>query len=119
MTIGGTTLTSAGSFDGFVAKFNAAGSFQWVVRTGSTGTENACGMGIDAAGNPVVSLYFSNTVAFVFFTSDGCFYKLVLLMFLQLTHFFLQIPFPPLIYKSNNEKTHYQQQYSNQSGSKY
>jgi hypothetical protein len=51
ITIGGTTLTSAGGNDVFVAKYDAAGVAQWAVRGGGTGDDIATAIALDASGN--------------------------------------------------------------------
>jgi len=51
VTIGGTTLTSAGGNDVFVAKYDAAGVAQWAVRGGGTGDDIATSIALDASGN--------------------------------------------------------------------
>jgi len=51
VTIGGTTLTSAGGNDVFVAKYDAAGVAQWAVRGGGTGDDIATAIALDASGN--------------------------------------------------------------------
>ncbi|MGN7888415.1 SBBP repeat-containing protein [Dyadobacter sp. 22481] len=49
----GTTfsVTSAGGNDGFAAKLNPSGAFQWVRRIGSTGFDTVDAVDVDAAGN--------------------------------------------------------------------
>lgn len=51
VTIGGTTLTSAGGNDVFVAKYDAAGVAQWAVRGGGAGDDIATAIALDANGN--------------------------------------------------------------------
>lgn len=48
---GGPVLTSAGSVDGFVAKFDAAGTTLWADRIGGPGFDLAWGVASDATGN--------------------------------------------------------------------
>lgn len=48
---GATTLTTAGDKDTFVAKFDAAGTFLWTKRWGTSGNDSAFGVDVDAAGN--------------------------------------------------------------------
>jgi hypothetical protein len=53
ITLGGTTLTSVGGFDLFVAKFNpSTASYVWAVRAGSTGNDDAYA-GLAVSGNNV------------------------------------------------------------------
>jgi hypothetical protein len=64
-TTGGAVLTgftsgslvgaSAGSNDAFVAQFDSAGTQQWVAQLGSTGSDNAWGVGTDATGNVYIA----------------------------------------------------------------
>ena len=51
VTIGGTSLTSAGGNDVFVAKYDAAGVAQWAVRGGGAGDDIATAIALDASGN--------------------------------------------------------------------
>src|ERR1035437_7877227 len=52
MTIGSTTLVSAGGKDLFVAKLNSAGTLQWVRQAGGTGDDTAeSGVAVDGANN--------------------------------------------------------------------
>ena len=46
-----TTLTSAGIFDIFVAKYDASGDLVWATRAGGTGTDVGNGIALDDAGN--------------------------------------------------------------------
>ncbi|SDF78777.1 Por secretion system C-terminal sorting domain-containing protein [Dyadobacter soli] len=50
-TFGPYSVTSAGLQDGFIAKLNASGVYQWVKRIGGPGTDAVFGIDIDAAGN--------------------------------------------------------------------
>jgi len=51
--IGGTTLTSSGGFDMYLASFDDGGSLRWVARYGSAGFghDEILGLSTDAAGN--------------------------------------------------------------------
>ena len=60
-TLGATTLTSSGRDDGFVAKWNSSGAFQWVKTAGGTGADEFSGVGISSDGNILVSGYFSGS----------------------------------------------------------
>ncbi|HEX6789936.1 MAG TPA: FlgD immunoglobulin-like domain containing protein [Candidatus Krumholzibacteria bacterium] len=64
MTIGSTTLTSAGSYDVFLAKFDANGAYQWCQRFGGTGLDGARAVAVDGAGNIVMTGYFRAPVSF-------------------------------------------------------
>lgn len=48
---GSATLTSVGGSDGFVAKLDSSGTFQWARRWGTAADETGSGVGVDAAGN--------------------------------------------------------------------
>ena len=62
----GTSLTSAGYTDIFVAKYNSSGAFLWVKRAGGTGFTTATGadIAVDGFGNCYVTGWFSETVSF-------------------------------------------------------
>lgn len=51
---GPTVLSSAGYADGFVAKLDASGNFQWAKRWGNAESESARGVDVDAVGNVYV-----------------------------------------------------------------
>ncbi|WP_261365085.1 PKD domain-containing protein [Anatilimnocola floriformis] len=55
INIGGTSLTTAGSTDGYIAKWNASGSLQWLRQFGGTDGDSALGVTTDAAGAVYVS----------------------------------------------------------------
>ncbi|MBA4811897.1 MAG: SBBP repeat-containing protein, partial [Acidimicrobiales bacterium] len=61
---GAGDVTSAGSADAFVTKYNAAGAHQWTTTFGGTGPDLAKGVAVDGSGNVHVTGYFSNTVDF-------------------------------------------------------
>jgi hypothetical protein len=63
-TFGGTTLTSAGGSDLFVAKVDANGDWAWATGTGSTGFDLANGVAAAADGSTIVVGQFEGTVAF-------------------------------------------------------
>ena len=48
---GSIVLSTAGDRDGFVAKLDAGGSFQWTNRLGTTADDSAGGISVDNAGN--------------------------------------------------------------------
>jgi hypothetical protein len=62
--IGGTTLTSAGSFDAYLAKFDPAGSMLWVRQVGGTGDESGFGSAPLANGDVYLCGRFNNTASF-------------------------------------------------------
>ena len=64
VNFGGGSLTSAGDVDIFVVKYSSAGVYAWSKRLGGTGTDRAYGVAVDAAGNVLVTGYFSGTVDF-------------------------------------------------------
>ncbi|HET6348899.1 MAG TPA: FlgD immunoglobulin-like domain containing protein [Candidatus Krumholzibacteria bacterium] len=64
MNLGGGTLTSAGSYDVFLAKYDANGAFQWSQRFGGTGLDGARAVAFDGAGNIVMTGYFGGSVSF-------------------------------------------------------
>ena len=61
---GTNILTCNGKTDIFVAKYTAAGTYQWAVSLGGTGTDWTTGIAVDAAGNVYIAGYFYNTVDF-------------------------------------------------------
>lgn len=60
----GTVITGLGSLDLFLAKYDAAGTLQWVRTGGGTQAEEGRGVAITAAGLIVVSGYFQGTAEF-------------------------------------------------------
>ena len=54
-TVGGTQLTSRGDLDAYVAKYSPAGALEWVQQIGSTSTERAAAVAVDAQGNVYVT----------------------------------------------------------------
>ena len=63
ITVGGTTLTST-NYDGFLAKYNSAGVFQWVVQTGFTDAAYITSLVIDANNDLYLSGYFKGSATF-------------------------------------------------------
>lgn len=59
--LGGTTLTSLGGHDIFVAKYNAAGILQWAKRNGGTGVDRTVGLVADTIGNAYVTGYYTTS----------------------------------------------------------
>lgn len=64
ITLGGTTLTSRGGPDGYVAKFTPAGTLVWVRQIGTPGAETCMGMAVDAAGSVYVCGSYNGTLTF-------------------------------------------------------
>lgn len=54
-TFGGTTFTSSGSDDIFIAKLDTFGNWIWVKTAGSTGVDAGYGIATDAGGNCYVT----------------------------------------------------------------
>jgi hypothetical protein len=61
---GSGVLTSVGSADTFVASYSATGAAQWSKRWGDTGYDYGYGIGVDGAGNVVVTGSFQGTADF-------------------------------------------------------
>lgn len=61
---GGSPLVSAGSTDAVLAKYDVNGVHQWSQRFGSTGTDVAAGVAVDAAGGVYITGSFTGTVNF-------------------------------------------------------
>lgn len=57
-------LTSNGSFDIFILKLSAAGSFSWAKGIGATGEDQGKCIRLDAGNNLIVTGYFNGTVDF-------------------------------------------------------
>jgi hypothetical protein len=65
VSFGGTTLTSAGGDDAFLAKLlGASAGHSWSKRFGSTSQDIATGVAVDGARNVVFSGYFAGSVDF-------------------------------------------------------
>jgi len=61
----GTALVSQGGGDIFVAKYNSAGTLQWVAQAGGMGDDRATGLALDSTGNRVlVTGYFVGSANF-------------------------------------------------------
>jgi hypothetical protein len=60
VTIGATTLTSAGTYDMFVAKFDPEGDAIWARSAGGIGLDYALGIAVDASGHSYVTGSFSS-----------------------------------------------------------
>ena len=61
---GAGNVTSNGSYDVYVTKYNSAGAHQWTTTFGGTGYDHASGVAVDGSGNVYVTGYFNNTVDF-------------------------------------------------------
>lgn len=59
-----TTLTSDGSDDILVARYDSAGALQWARRAGGTGLDRGAGIALDGAGNVYVTGMFQGTATF-------------------------------------------------------
>lgn len=60
----GTTLSTAGGEDIFIAKYSLDGAFQWVKRAGGSGNDEGTGISGDSEGNIYVTGFFANTANF-------------------------------------------------------
>ncbi|MGV3642374.1 MAG: hypothetical protein ACO1NZ_17760, partial [Adhaeribacter sp.] len=60
----GTTQTSTGGTDAFVARYSTTGTLQWVFKAGGSGNDAGTGLGIDGPGNAYLSGYFSGSATF-------------------------------------------------------
>ena len=61
---GGSDLTAMGPSDGFIAKFNSAGVFQWNQVVTGNGSQVTYAVATDAASNVYAAGYFNTEVAF-------------------------------------------------------
>jgi PKD repeat protein len=61
---GGGPLTSAGSFDVVLAKYDTNGNYVWAKRMGGTAGDNVKAIALDGSGNPVIAGYFMGTSNF-------------------------------------------------------
>ena len=59
-----TSLTSAGSGDAFVAKYNTSGTVQWATSIGGTGYDTGNGIATDSSGNVYVTGRYNGTANF-------------------------------------------------------
>ena len=64
LNFGGSSLTSAGNSDIFVAKYSPLGQHLWSQRFGSTGVDVGYGIAVDVNNDVLVTGYFSNTANF-------------------------------------------------------
>jgi len=63
-TFGGVTVTNAGVFDPFVAKYDPAGNLLWVRTAAGTADERGFGVTTDAAGNIYTCGFFNGPLSF-------------------------------------------------------
>jgi hypothetical protein len=63
-TFGSTTLTSAGSYDAFVAKIDASGTYLWATKAGDTATDEGSGISTLSDGSAIVTGWFEGTATF-------------------------------------------------------
>jgi hypothetical protein len=63
-SFGDSTLTSTGSGDVYIAKYNPDGDLVWVVQGGSDDTDEGFGVAVDDVGNVVATGYFTGTATF-------------------------------------------------------
>jgi hypothetical protein len=63
-TFGGTRITSRGGWDVFVAKYDAAGDFQWVQTAGGNGHDGAFRLVVDGGGSCYVVGWFQDLAVF-------------------------------------------------------
>lgn len=61
---GGDMLTSAGSNDIFLAKFDASGAYQWSKRFGNEAEQRGTGVATDSEGNVYITGHFMDAVNF-------------------------------------------------------
>lgn len=71
-TLGAHQTTQAGSFDLYVAKFNAAGARQWATYYGSAGSESADGMAVSPGGDVFISGGTQNVASSAVFATSSC-----------------------------------------------
>jgi hypothetical protein len=60
ITVGGTSFTSAGGYDCYVAKLNTSGAVQWADQMGGPGDDEAFGVAVDGAGTIYTTGYFGS-----------------------------------------------------------
>jgi hypothetical protein len=65
LVIGTATLANSGTNDGFIAKYNSAGTFQWANKVGGAGSDFAYDVAVDASNNAYLTGYFAGTVVTV------------------------------------------------------
>ncbi|WP_341226701.1 SBBP repeat-containing protein [uncultured Arcticibacterium sp.] len=60
----GATITSAGSFDVFIAKYSSSGTLQWLRSAGGISHDYAHSIALDASGNVYISGHFYDMATF-------------------------------------------------------
>ncbi|UOQ71413.1 hypothetical protein [Hymenobacter cellulosilyticus] len=60
--VGGTTLTSAGFIDAYLAKYTPSGTLAWVRHLGSPGLDQVMDVAVDAAGDVYISGTFDGPI---------------------------------------------------------
>ena len=63
-SFGGTTLTSTGNYDVFVAKLDTNGNWQWAKSAGGTNWDGGMGVAVDVNGNVIITGYFQGSASF-------------------------------------------------------
>ncbi|HKR06861.1 MAG TPA: SBBP repeat-containing protein [Bacteroidia bacterium] len=63
-TFGGISITSAGQYDIFIAKYDPAGQIIWLKKAGGSGTDIGYGIDLDANGNIYIAGTFQGVAAF-------------------------------------------------------
>jgi hypothetical protein len=81
VTLGTTTLVSAGNNDIFTAKLNSTGVFQWAVSAGGTSVDEGFAIAVDPIGNVYVTGYFSGTANFSGLSAVAAFYDAFLVKY--------------------------------------
>ncbi|MFH2140772.1 MAG: SBBP repeat-containing protein [Bacteroidota bacterium] len=63
-TFNSQTLTSSGSYDIFIAKYNSSGNFQWAKRAGGTQADISNSITLDSDGNILLAGQYMGTASF-------------------------------------------------------
>lgn len=63
-TFGGSSLTSFGAYDAYIAKIDASGNWQWIRKAGGAGDEVSYGIAIDANANCYITGNFNESASF-------------------------------------------------------
>ena len=63
-TFGSFTLTSSGSSDIFIVKYNSSGNVLWARRAGGSGVDYGNGVSTDATNSVIITGYFSGSATF-------------------------------------------------------
>ncbi|MBN8702778.1 MAG: SBBP repeat-containing protein [Bacteroidetes bacterium] len=64
LVVGTSTVTSAGSNDIFIAKYNSSGTPLWAKGAGGSGDDQALGIAMDGPNDFIISGYYSGTAIF-------------------------------------------------------